>query len=338
MVLSSIWRSGRVLFLFRDTSRLVQAILLACVFAGCSVSASASDFPGRPVRLIVPFSPGGTLDVVARLLAARLRDTWGQPILVENRVGGNGSVGVEHVARSAPDGHTLLFNATLVVITQQLQRTSFDVNRDLIGVIQTTAFSNVLAVHPKLSVSTIEEFIALAKKEPGRLNYGSGGNGSSLHLYMELLKNAAQIDLTHVPYKGSAPAVQALLAGEVDAVFDTTSGMLPHIKSGKIRPLMITGTKPLDGYGSVRTMDSTFSGLNLDFWQGIFVPAGTPRAIVEQIAADVRAVLLSPAMTTRLREMGFEPTAVGPGQFLGILKNDYDRWGKLIRENNIRAD
>ncbi len=324
--------------LFCNKSRAVQRILLALALACGAATALAADFPNKPVRLIVPFSPGGTLDVVARLLAAKLRDTWGQPVVVENRIGGNGTVGVEYVVRSVPDGHTVLFNATLVVITQQLQKTSFDVNRDLLGVVQTTVFSNVLAVHPKLPVTTIEEFVALAKKEPGRLNYGSGGNGSSLHLYMELLKSAARIDMTHVPYKGSAPAVQALLAGEVDAVFDTTSGLLPHIKSGKVRPLMITGTKPLEGYSGVRTMDSAFPGLNLDFWQGVFAPTGTPKAVVEQIAADVRAALLDPAMAVRLREMGFEPTGAGPEQFIGILKSDYERWGKLIRENNIRAD
>ena len=320
-------------------TRIAQRLLGSLVLAlGFTAAAAAADYPGRPVRLIVTFSPGGTLDILARLLAARLRDSWSQPVVVENRIGANGAIGVEHVVRSTPDGHTLLLNATLIVVTQQLQRTPYDINRDLIGAIQTTVFANVLAAHPKTGVSTIGELIELAKKEPGRLNYGSGGNGSSLHLYTELLKSAAKINLTHIPYKGSAPAVQALLAGEVDLVFDTTSGILPLVKSGKVRPLMVTGAKPVDALPGVPPMESVFPGLNIDGWHGIFVPAATPRVIVDQIAADVRAAVFSPALSSRLHEMGFEPTGLGPDRFGEIVRRDYERWGKLIRENNIRAD
>ena len=320
-------------------ARVAQRLFASLVLSlGVIASAAAADFPAKPVRLIVTFSPGGTLDVLARIFAARLRDAWSQPVVVENRVGASGAIGVEHVVRSAPDGHTLLLNATLILITQQLQKTPYDVLRDLTGVIQTTVYLNALGAHPKIGVSTIGELIELAKKEPGRLNYGSGGNGSSLHLYMELLKSAAKIDIAHVPYKGSAPALQALLAGEVDLVFDTTQSMIPLAKSGKVRALMVTGTKPVESLPGVPPMDKVFPGLNIDGWHGIFAPAATPKAIVDQIAADVRAAVLSPALSSRLQEMGFEVTGLGPERFGAVVRSDNERGGKLIRENKIRAD
>lgn len=320
-------------------TRTAQKLLVSLVLAlGFTAAAPAADFPSRPVRLIVPFAPGGSLDVVARLIAAKLRDTWPQPVIVENRTGANGAIAVEHVARSAPDGHTLVLNATLILVTQLLQKTPYDALRDLVGVVQAATYTNVLAAHQKIDVSTIGELIELAKKQPGRLNYGSGGTGSGLHLYMELLKDAAKINITHVPYKGNGPASQALLAGEVDMVFADTVVIMPLVKSGKVRPLMVSGDKPYEGLPNVPPMGRVFPGLNIIGWQGIFAPAGTPKAIVDQIAADVRAAVLSPAVSGRLREMGFEPTGIASERFTEITRQDHERWAKLIRENNIRAD
>lgn len=321
--------------MLRIAQRLILSVVLILVSAAPAV---AADYPSRPVRLVVTFSPGGSLDILARLLAAQLRDIWSQPVVVENRIGASGAIGVENVVRSAPDGYSMLLNATLIVATQQLQRTPFDINRDLVPVVETTVFANVLSASPKAGVSTMGELIARAKKEPGKLNYGSGGTGSSLHLYMELVKSAAKINITHVPYKGSAPAMQALLAGEVDMVFDTTQSMIPLAKSGKLRPLMVTGSKPFDALPGVPPMDSVFPGLNIDGWHGIFVPTGTPKAIIDQIAADMRKAVFSPTLSARLHDMGFEPTGLGPERFGEIVRSDYERWGKLIRENNIRAE
>lgn len=299
----------------------------------------AASFPTKPVRLVVSFTPGGTLDIVARLVAAKLQEGWGQSVIIENRIGANGALGIEYVVRSTPDGHILLYNAALIVVTQQLQRTTFDVNRDLVPVVQTTEYWHVLAAHTKTGVSTIAELFELARKQPGRLNYGSGGTGSGLHLYMERVKNAAKIDITHIPYKGSAPAMQALMAGEVDMVFDSTSGMLPMIKSGKVRPLMVTGEKRLEVLPNVPIMESIIPGIGTDSgWHGIFAPAGTPMDVVNKIASDVRTAVLSPDLSTRFREIEFKPTGLGPERFGEMVRRDYDRWSKLIRENNIRAD
>ena len=312
----------------------VASLLLAF----CITAAGAADFPSKPVRLVVPFPPGGTLDIEARLIAAKLRENWTQPIIVENRPGANGAIGVDYTARSAPDGHTMVLNASLIVTTPQLQRTPYDLNRDLVGIVQTAVFSFILAASPRTGVSTIDELVELARKEPGRLNYASAGIGTGIHMYAELVKSAAKIDLTHVPYKGEGSAMQALLAGEVDLIFTTASAIVPLAKAGKLRALMVTGTKALESLPNVPPMDSVYPGLNIDPWHGIFAPAATPRAVLDQIASDVRAAILSPDLSSRFREMGLEPNVVTSDRFREIVRRHYERWGRLIRENNIRAD
>jgi len=313
---------------------LISMLLLA---AGV-MAAAAADYPSKPVRLVVPFPPGGTLDLEARLIAAKLRDNWTQPIIVENRAGANGAIGVDYTARSAPDGHTMVLNASLIVTTPQVQRTPYDLNRDLVGVVQTAVLTFVLAASPKTGVSSVGELVALARKEPGRLNYASAGIGTGIHLYAELVKSAAGINLTHIPYKGEGSAMQALLAGEVDMIFSTANAIVPLAKAGKLRALMVTGTKPMESLPNVPPMDGVYPGLNIDPWHGIFAPAATPKAVVDQIAADVRAAILSPDLSSRFREMGLEPIVVTSERFGEIVRRHYERWGQLIRENNIRTD
>ena len=318
----------------------LKRLMLSLVLAASSLCAAAADFPSKPVRLVVTFAPGGPLDVAARLIATKLQETWGQPVVVENRTGASGAVGTDYVVRSKPDGYTLLYNHGLVIsTTQQLQRTPYDINRDLVGVVQTLEDRQVLAVHPKLGVSNMSELIELARKQPGRLNYGSGGVGSGLHLYMERVKSAAKIDIRHIPYQGSAPAMLALMTGEVDMVFGVTTPMLPLIKSGKVNPLLVTGPNRLEILPNVPTMEDMIPGIGTDAgWNGIFAPAGTPREIVNKIASDVRAAVNSPDLSARIREMDSRPSGLGPEQFGELVRSDYERWGRLIRANNIRAD
>jgi tripartite-type tricarboxylate transporter receptor subunit TctC len=315
-------------------------LILALVLVASSLCAAAADFPSKPVRLVVTFAPGGPLDVAARLIATKLQETWGQPVVVENRTGASGAVGTDYVVRSKPDGYTLLYNHGLVIsTTQQLQRTPYDINRDLVPVVQILEESQVLAVNPKLGVSSMRELIELARKQPGRLNYGSGGVGSGLHLYMERVKSAAKIDIRHIPYQGSAPAMLALMTGEVDMVFGVTTPMLPLIKSGKVNPLLVTGPNRLEILPNVPTMEDMIPGIGTDAgWNGIFAPAGTPREIVNKIASDVRAAVNSPDLSARIREMDSRPSGLGPEQFGELVRSDYERWGRLIRANNIRAD
>ena len=316
----------------------VHKLLISMMLAAGVMAAAAADYPSKPVRLVVPFPPGGTLDLEARLIAAKLRDNWTQPIIVENRAGANGAIGVDYTARSAPDGHTMVLNASLIVTTPQVQRTPYDLNRDLVGVVQTAVLTFVLAASPKTGVSSVGELVALARKEPGRLNYASAGIGTGIHLYAELVKSAAGINLTHIPYKGEGSAMQALLAGEVDMIFSTANAIVPLAKAGKLRALMVTGTKPLESLPQVPPMDAVYPGINIDPWHGIFAPSATPKAVVDQIAADVRAAILSPDLSSRFREMGLEPIVVTSERFGEIVRRHYERWGQLIRENNIRTD
>jgi len=314
-------------------------LLLGLFFWVLSAVAFSADFPSRPVRIVVPFTAGGTLDVTARVIAAKLHDLWGQSVVVDNRVGGNGAIGADNVVRSPADGHTLLYNGSLIVVTQQLQKTTFDIAKDLLPVVQPVVYWHVLSVSAKLPVNSFAELVELAKKQPGKLNYGSGGLGSSLHLYMERLKSNLKIDIAHIPYKGSAPATQALLAGEVDIVFDTTSAMLPLIKAGKVKPLVVTGEKRLEVLNTVPTLSSFIPGMAEEpGWHGIFAPAGTPKAVIDKIAADVRNAVQSAELSTKFKEMEFQPSGLSNEAFADIVKKDFDKWSKLIRENNIRSE
>ncbi len=320
--------------------RILHLLALTALpwFASPALAQTPEQWPTKPVRLVVPAPPGGTLDIEARLLANKLQELWRQPVLVENRAGASTSIGVDFVAKSAPDGYTMVINAVPIVTVPHLQRTPYDLTRDLVGVIQVAVVRYALAIHPKAGVSSFKEFVALARKEPKRLNYSSGGAGTGSHLYLELVRSAAGIELTHVPYKGDGPALQALLAGEVDLMFNTTVTIIPLAKAGKVRALLVDGTRPFEGLPNVPTFESFYPGVGIDGWHGVFAPSATPKATIDRIAADMRAVILSADVSGRLREMGFEATGVLPEAFNAVVRRDFDRWGRIIRENNIRAD
>ncbi len=314
----------------------VLSALLALA-AGARTPALSREFPSKPVRLVVPFPPGGPLDISGRLIGKELQDRWGHPVIVENKPGS--TIGPEYVVRSAPDGHVLMIiSSTPLVTLPHLQKVPYDVLKDLVGVTQTTLLTYALVVNPATGIGSIQELIARAKKEPGRLNYASAGNGSGQHLYVELLKNAADIDLTHVPYKGAAPALQAVLSGEPGMMLDVTVAVMPHVKSGKLRALMVTGAKPLEQLPGAVPFDSLFPGLGIPGWHGIFAPGGTPRPVLEKLADDIRHVLQMPVVANRFRELGVEPSGVSGDAFNEIVRRDYARWGEIIRTNELRAD
>jgi len=314
-------------------------ISLVCVAGLAGVGAAAAvDFPTRPVRLVVPFVPGGTLDVVGRLLARQLQETWGQSVIVENRGGAGSAIGVEYVAKSAPDGHTLVINAATPMVTVvHMQDVPYDLIRDLVGVAQTATIDYALAVGPKSGITTVKDLVDFARANPGKLNFSSAGNGSGPHMYMELFMSAAKIKLTHIPYKGNAPAMQAMLTGEVDLIFDTVLGIITQAKTGRVRPLMVSSAKPSPALPGVPTMDSLYPGSSIDGWHGVFAPAATPQDVLNKIAEDIRKAVLSPEMAGRLREMGFEPTGMGPVPFNELIRRDNERWAKIIRDNNLRG-
>jgi tripartite-type tricarboxylate transporter receptor subunit TctC len=311
---------------------LALAMLLAA-----SALAHGQDFPTKPVRLVVPFPPGGPLDISGRLIGKELQDRWGQPVVVENKPGS--TIGPEYTAKSAPDGYTLMIiSSTPLVTLPHLQAVPYDLLRDLVGVTQTTLLTYALVANPSSGIGSIQELIARAKKEPGKLNYASAGNGSGQHLYVELLKSAAGIDITHVPYKGAAPALQAVLAGEPPLMLDVTVAVIPHVKSGKLRALLVTGDKPLEQLPGAVPFDLLFPGLGIPGWHGIFAPSGTPRPVLDKIATDIRWVLALPAVANRFRELGVEPSGVSGDEFNAIVRRDFWRWGEIIQKNKLRAD
>ena len=315
-------------------------ISLACAaWLAVAGTAVAVDYPTKPVHLVVPFPPGGTLDVVGRMLAHQLQEGWGQPVIVENRGGAGSIIGVDYVAKSAPDGYTLVLNAATPMVTVvHLQKVPYDLTRDLVGVAQTAQIDYALAISPKSGVTTMKELVELAHKQPGKLNYASAGTGSGMHMYMELAKNAAKMDITGIPYKGNGPAMQAVLAGEVDLIFDTILSIIPLAKAGKVRPLMVSSAKPAPALPGVPTMDSLYPGSSIAGWHGVFAAAATPKDVVDKIAENIRKAVLSPQMAGRLRELGFEPTGMDSERFNELVRRDSARWAKIIRDNNIRAE
>ncbi|MBI2318001.1 MAG: tripartite tricarboxylate transporter substrate binding protein, partial [Betaproteobacteria bacterium] len=273
------------------------------------------------------------------LLARQLQEGWGQPVIVENRGGAGSAIGVDYVAKSAPDGYTMVLNAATPMVTViHLQKVPYDLARDMVGVAQTVQIDYALAVSPKVGAKTIKELVEITRKQPGKLNYASGGTGTGMHMYMELAKHAAKMEITHIPYKGNGPAMQAMLAGEVDAIFDTILAVIPLAKSGKVIPLMVSSAKPSPVLPGVPTMDSLYPGSSMDGWHGVFAPAATPKEVVNKIAEDIRKSVFTPELANRLRELGFEPSGLGPERFNAIIERDSARWERVIRERNIRAN
>jgi tripartite-type tricarboxylate transporter receptor subunit TctC len=340
---------------------LAVALTLFTLLAGATMPARAQNFPSKSVRLVVPFPPGGPLDISGRLIAQHLQDRWGQLVVVENwpsstispeyalksalpgampMPGTFGStVGPEHVVKSARDGYTLLIiSSTPLVTLPHLQKVPYDVLRDLVGVTQTTLLTYVLVVNANTGITSMQQLIDEARKAPGRFKYASAGNGTGQHLYMELLKSAANINLTHIPYKGAAAALQAVMAGEVPIMLEVAVAVVPLVKSGKARALMVTGSKPLEQFPGAIPFDTLFPGLGIPGWHGIFAPGGTPKPILDKLANDIRQVLQIPAVANRFRELGVEPSGVSGDRFNEIVRRDYARWGEIIRRNNLRAD
>ena len=320
--------------------RLAGATLGLGLIAGAA-HAQAEPFPQRPVTLVVPYLPGGTPDIMARLIGPELSKRWGQPVVVENRAGANGSVGSATVAKASPDGHTLVVGttATHVVNGQLYSSLQYDGVRDFAPVAMLGTLSNVLVVNPKVPANSVEELIALLKKDPGAYNYGSGGNGSSNHLAAEMFKTMAGVDMVHVPYKSAAPALVGLMGGETAMIFENVSTALPHIKSGALRPLGVTSAKGTGVLPDVPTIDAAgLPGYDMSFWYGLLAPAGTPPAVVQQINADVMAVLQMPDIRGKLQERGIDMQANTPAEFAAIMQAEVPKWAEVVKASGAKID
>ncbi|WP_258307884.1 Bug family tripartite tricarboxylate transporter substrate binding protein [Cupriavidus plantarum] len=304
-------------------------------------SASAAEtFPSKPLRLVVPFTPGGTTDILARLVAQKAGEVLGQSIVVDNRPGAGGNIGAEAVARSAPDGYTLLMGTLGTQVTNQFiyARMPYDSAKDFTPVTLVANSPNVLLINSTLKAQTIGELIALAKREPGKINYASTSTGGSPHLSGELLNMMAGTSMQHVPYKGAAPAMTDLLAGQVNLMFDNLPSALAQIQAGKVKALAVTGVRRASVLPSVPTVrESGLPGYEVNSWFGLLVPAGTPPERVRQLQQAVDKVLAMPEVRQRIEQLGAEPGGEGSAAFAKEIGSDTEKWSRVIRTAGIKA-
>ena len=321
-------------FAFLRGSTLVLLLL--------AFSAQAQPYPNRPVRIIVPYPPGSGTDIVARLLGQRIGESWGQPIVVDNRPGAGAIVGVDAVAKSAPDGYTLGIADTgpLAINPSLYPKLPYDPLRDFAPVIEVAKLPFMLVAHPSLGVSSVAELIAEARRRPGQINYASVGNGSGVHLATELFRKRAGIDIVHIPYKGSAPALTDVLAGTTPLMFVNLLSGLPLVRSGKLRALAVGTTERLRALPDVPTVSQAgVPGYQFEAWFGVIAPAGTPVAVVERLNSEFRKVLAAPEVRDRLlNEGGMEPVGGSAAQFARLIAAEREHWGKLVKETGARVD
>jgi tripartite-type tricarboxylate transporter receptor subunit TctC len=318
------------------------ALIFAALFAVLApAAASAQTFPVRPIKIVVPFPPGGTPDILSRVLGNAATRILGQQIVVENRPGAGGNVAMDLVARAAPDGYTLIMGTigTCAMNPFLYSGLRFDVERDFAPVMLVGSISNVLAVHPSVPAKSVKELVALAKARPDGLTYASSGYGSSLHIAGELLKSEAGVQIRHVPYKGSQPALMDVMAGQADLMFDNMPSILPHVQSGRLRPLAVTGTKRSKALPNVPTMaESGYPGFVVTPWFGLLAPAKTPANIVLKLNQAFNEAMKDATVRQRFAEIELEPGNGMPEAYRTLIRSEAARWGKLIRDRNIKAE
>jgi len=319
---------------------LLCALCATCL-APIAQAQSAANYPSKPIRIVVPFPPGGATDILARAIGNELSKAFNQSVVIENKGGGGGNPGADLVAKSAPDGYTLVMATvgTHAINMSLYSKMPYDAVRDFEPIVLVAGVPNLLVVHPSVPAKSVKELTALAKAQPGKLNVASSGSGTSIHLAAELYKQMAGVDIVHVPYKGSAPAVADLLGGQVQMMFDNLPVSLPHAKAGKLRALAVTSPNRSSALPDVPTMDEEgYKGFDATSWFGLLAPAGTPKDIINKLnAASVKA-LASPEMRERLAAQGAEPVGNSPEQFGAFIKSEIEKWSKIVKASGARVD
>jgi len=322
--------------------RALAAVAGAAAIAGTApAAAQAQAYPTKPIRLVVPFPPGGATDILARDVAQKLGEAWGQSAVVDNRPGAGGNIGSELVARAAPDGYTLEMGTvgTHAINASLYAKMPYDHVKDFAPVILVAGVPNVLVVNPALPVNSVQELIAYAKANPGKLNFASSGNGTSIHLSGELFKVMADVQMTHVPYKGSAPALQDLLGGQVQLMFDNLPPSLPQIKAGKLRALGVTAATRSPALPDVPTIaESGLPGFESSSWFGVLAPAGTPPAVIAKLNAEIATWLASPDAKQKLLAIGANAAGGTPDDFAKHIAAETAKWAKVVKESGAKID
>jgi tripartite-type tricarboxylate transporter receptor subunit TctC len=318
---------------------LRMRIALAALIAA-AIPALAQDWPNKPVKLIVPFPPGGGTDTVARPLAARLSQITGQQFVIENRGGAGGTIGAAAAAKAAPDGYTvLLYSVHGAVAASAYKNLPYDLEKDLVPVTTAAIFPDVLVAANRVPAKTLPELIAYAKANPGKINCGSAGNGTSRHLSCEMFKLQAGIEATHIPYKGTGPATAALLAGEIDYIFEALGSAAAHIRAGSVRPIVVTSPRRSPSFPDIPTaVESGMAGFEVTSWYGLWVPVGTPRPIVQKLQAAVAKAFEDGEMKDLWFRLGAEPGGSSSEEFRDLVARDVAKWGKVVREARITVD
>jgi tripartite-type tricarboxylate transporter receptor subunit TctC len=318
----------------------IRTFLALALLAFASL-ARADDYPSKPIRFVVPYPAGGPLDTVARLLGQKVSESMKQPIIVDNRPGAGGNIGADFVAKAAPDGYTILMGAvaTHAINPTLYSHIPYDPVADFMPVTQVASTPNVLVVNPSLPAKNVREFIAYAKANPGKLNFGSGSTGSAGHLAGELFKTMAGVDMTHVPYKGAGPAMQDLVAGQIQLMFDNLASSLGQIRAGKVRALAVTTAKRTSLAPDLPTIaESGLPGFDINTWFGVFVPAKTPQPIVDRLHAEFTRALAMPDVRQKMIDLGAEPVGSTPAEFAALIRSEKDKYARVIKASGAKVD
>jgi tripartite-type tricarboxylate transporter receptor subunit TctC len=322
-------------------SLLLSVVAIGAAFSSVSAAAAEPPYPVKPIRILVGFSPGGASDLTTRIIGQKLQEQLAQPVIIDNRAGASGTIAAQIVARAAPDGYTLLSGATsILALNPALSSTlAYDSIRDFAPISQTVSMPQLLVVHPSVKATTVRELVALAKGAPGTLNYSSSGSGSSSHLATELFLYMTGVRMVHVPFKGSGQSMPALLAGQVQLIFDPIPTSLPHVKSGKLRALGISTAKRSPALPELPTIaEAGVGGYESSLWYGLLSPAGLSRPVVAKLHEAVTRALASPDLIERFASLGAEPTGSSPPAFASYIQAEVLKWAKVIRSAGIRAD
>ncbi len=320
--------------------KTMLALLAAACAAFAAPAALAQKFPDKPIRFIVPFPPGGGNDILARAIAPKMGEFLGQPVVIDNRAGAGGNIGTDLAAKSAPDGYTIVIASNQVTINPWLYaKLPFDIEKDFVAVAQAASVPMVLAVHPSVPANTLKEFIALAKTSPGKFNHGTPGNGTPQHIAFEVFNHAAGVQVTHIAYKGTGPAIADLIGGQVQSAIGTMASLEQHVKAGKLRALGVTTPKRSPAMPNVPTVaEAGLPGFEVPLWYSILAPAGTPKEIVARLSGEVARALAVPETRERLTAQGFDVNYLNPEQMSDLIKHDIARWQKSIKDIGLKLD